>query len=230
MNKIPLGIKAWAMEDRPREKLIQKGSTALTDSELLAILIGTGTRNETAVSLCARMLKKYENKLHLLSKASVQDLLKFKGIGQAKAITIVAALELAKRKQLSSSDKKKKITSSHEAFLVCEPHFNDLVHEEFWVLFLNRSNRIIQFEKMSKGGIVGTVVDPRIIFKRALEHLACSMILMHNHPSGNLKPSEQDLQITRQLVSSGKMLQVKVLDHLIITDKGYFSFADEGLL
>ena len=230
MSKSITSIKSWAKEDRPREKLLEKGSAVLTNSELIAILIGSGSRDQSAVVVANKVLTHYNHKLHQLSKASIQDLMRFKGIGEAKAITINAAMELAKRKQLDVPEMAKRITSSHEAYILCEPHFTDLIHEEFWVLFLNRNNRIIQFENFSKGGLAGTVVDPRIIFKRALEHLASSLIIMHNHPSGNLKPSNQDIQITKDIVASGTFLQIKVLDHLIITEQDYFSFADEGLL
>jgi len=230
MNNLPLGIKAWDKGDRPREKLLDKGVASLANSELIAILIGSGNRNESAVALSNKILSHYKYKLDAVAQASIQDLMKFNGIGEAKAISIIAAMELAKRKKMASVEKQKKITTSNDAFLVCEPHFEGLSHEEFWVLFLNRNNRVIKLENMSKGGVAGTVVDPRIIFKRALEHLACSMILMHNHPSGNLKPSRQDIEITKKMVESGKFLEIKVLDHLIISADGYFSFADEGLL
>ena len=230
MTNLPLGIKSWDKADRPREKLIDKGVNSLSNSELIAILIGSGNRNESAVALANKILLHYKYDLNQMSMAGIAELTKFKGIGEAKAISIVAAMELAKRKKLAGVERQKKITTSNDAFVVCEPHLEGLTHEEFWVMFLNRNNRIIKLENMSKGGVAGTVVDPRIIFKKAIEKLSSSLILIHNHPSGNLKPSSQDVQITNKMVESGKFLEIKVLDHLIISSGGYFSFADEGLI
>lgn len=230
MTNLPLGIKAWDKADRPREKLLDKGVSTLSNSELIAILIGSGTRKESAVSLSKKILSRFNHDLNALAMASIPDLMQFKGIGEAKAVSIVAAMELTKRKKMSEVEQRHKITSSRDAFVVCEPHLEGLAHEEFWVLFLNRNNRVIKLDNISKGGIAGTVVDPRIIFKRAIEQLACAMILIHNHPSGNLKPSQQDIDITKRMVEAGKFLEVKVLDHLIISKHGYFSFADEGLM
>jgi len=230
MTNLPLGIKAWDKADRPREKLLDKGVSTLSNSELIAILIGSGNRTESAVALANKILMHHKYDLNVLSTSSIADLTKFNGIGEAKAVSIVAAMELAKRKKLANVEKQKKITTSNDAFIVCEPHLEGLQHEEFWVLFLNRNNRIIKLENMSKGGVAGTVVDPRIIFKCAIEKLSCSLILIHNHPSGNLKPSRQDIEITKKMVESGKFLEIKVLDHLIISNGGYFSFADEGLI
>lgn len=225
-----LTIKSWAEEDRPREKLLNKGRHVLTDAELIAILIGSGTRKETAVELAKKILTQLENNLNSLAKLSVQDLMKFKGIGEAKAISIVAALELGRRRKETETIKREKITSSKDIFEILRPQFLDLPHEEFHVLLLNRANTIIRKEFISRGGISGTVVDPKIIFKIALEHLACSIILCHNHPSGNLKPSTEDIALTKKIKESGAFLEIPVLDHIIVSDTGYFSFADEGMM
>ncbi len=223
-------IKSWAAEDRPREKLILKGTKALSTAELLAILIGSGSRDRSAVQLAQEILGFYANNLQELSKASVKDLSSFKGIGEAKAISIIAALEIARRKQNSQAKTLQKIESSKDAYQIISPFIADLQHEEFWILLLNRNNRVIGQKQISSGGVSGTVVDPKVIFKVALEHLASAIILSHNHPSGNLKPSRQDLDITKKLHLAGNAIEVKVLDHLIISQEGYFSFADEGLL
>jgi len=223
-------IKSWAAEDRPREKLILKGTNALSTAELLAILIGSGSRERSAVQLAKEILSRYENNLKELSKASINDLSHFKGIGQAKSITIIAALELARRKQNSLAKELKQIESSKDAFKIFSPILADLKHEEFWILLLNRNNRILREIQISSGGISGTVVDPKMIFKVALENQASAIILAHNHPSGNLKPSSQDLAITKKLITAGNAIEIKVLDHLIISQRGYFSFADEGVL
>lgn len=225
-----LTIKAWAEEDRPREKLLSKGRHSLTDAELIAILIGSGTRKETAVELSKRILNEAENNLNTLGKLSVNDLMKFKGIGEAKAITIVAALELGRRRKESEVIKRDKITSSKDVFDILSPVFQDLPHEEFWVLLLNRSNSVIKRESVSRGGVAGTVVDSKIIFKSAIENLASSIILCHNHPSGNLKPSEADIKLTKKIKEAGTLLDIPVLDHIIITDSAYYSFADEGIM
>jgi DNA repair protein RadC len=225
-----LTIKSWAEEDRPREKLLSKGRHVLTDAELIAILIGSGTKKETAVELSKRILAHFENNLNELAKLSVKDLIKFKGIGEAKAISIIAALELGRRRKEAEPIKRDKITSSKDIFQVFLPQFIDLPHEEFHVLLLNRSNTVIRKEFVSRGGVSGTVVDPKIVFKIALDHLASSIILCHNHPSGNLKPSDQDIVLTKKIKEAGKILEIPILDHLIITDSGYFSFADEGMM
>ena len=223
-------IKSWAEEDRPREKLLSKGRHVLTDAELIAILIGSGSRNETAVELAKRILSQFENNLNSIAKLSVQDLMKFKGIGEAKAISIVAALELGRRRKETEIIKREKIISSKDTFEIFRPLFLDLPHEEFHVLLLNRSNNIIRKEFVSRGGVSGTVVDPKIIFKIAVEHLASSIILCHNHPSGNMKPSAEDISITKKIKEAGTLLEIPILDHLIISDSGYFSFADEGMM
>lgn len=224
------GIKSWSTSDRPREKLIEKGRSSLSDAELLSILIGTGTRNLTAVDLAKNILALSNNHLGELGKKQVSDLKKIQGIGEAKAITIIAALELGRRRKDTSTEDKPKITCSKDAFDILYPFMEDQVHEEFWVLYLNRANKVIAAKNISKGGISGTVADCRIIYHNALELLASAVILSHNHPSGNLKPSESDLQLTRKLKEAGAFLEIPVLDHLIIGESGYLSFADEGLI
>ncbi|MBL0105147.1 MAG: DNA repair protein RadC [Bacteroidetes bacterium] len=223
-------IKAWAEEDRPREKFMLKGRHTLSDAELLAILIGTGNVEETAVELSRRILQENENNLYKLSRTNVQELSRFKGIGSTKAITILAALELGKRRKESLDTERKKITSSQDVMDIFQPLLGDLLHEEFWILFLNRANRVINKQQISIGGMSGTVADPRMIFKAALDQKAVSIILCHNHPSGNNQPSQSDIQLTRNLFEAGKVLEIMVLDHLIITQGSFYSFADEGLL
>jgi len=222
-------INLWAEDDRPREKLILKGKTALSDSELLAILIGSGSRNESAVQLCQRILASSNNNLNQLSKLTINQLMQFKGIGEAKAITIIAALELGRRRRLEEATETTKITSSKKVFEIMQPVIGDLPHEEFWVLYLNNSNKVIFKSQISKGGITGTVVDTRMVFKIALEHFATSIIICHNHPSGKLQASESDINLTKKIQVAGKTLDILVLDHLIITEFGYLSFTDEGI-
>jgi len=229
-EKINLSIKNWAEDDRPREKLLQKGKLSLSDSELIAILIGSGSRNESAVELSKRILASSKNNLSELGKLSVSQLCKFKGIGPAKAVSIVAALELSRRRRLEEALEQKKISSSHSIFEIMQPVIGELAHEEFWIIYLNNSNRIIEQFQISKGGITGTLVDIRITLKKALEVGAVSIILVHNHPSGNLKASEADKQLTRKLKTASESLDIKVLDHIIVTEKSYLSFADEGML
>ena len=224
-----LTIKAWAEADRPREKMLQQGKQSLTDAELLAILLGTGARDLTAVDLAQQILAASHNNLHELGKCSLHELQRFKGIGEAKAITIAAALELGRRRQLSDVQQRPQITSSRDAWQAIAPLLADLSHEEFWVLFLNRANRVIARRRISSGGTAGTVVDAKMIFRLALEEKASSIILVHNHPSGNLQPSQADLQLTRQLKTAGQAIDIAVLDHLIIAETGYYSFADEGV-
>jgi DNA repair protein RadC len=224
------GILSWAEEDRPREKLLLRGRSALTEAELIAILIGSGTRNKSAVELSKEILASVNNNLNELAKLTVQDLQKFEGIGEAKAITIVSALELGRRRKDSEPLKKDKITSSEDAYRVMQPYLLDQCIEQFWIILLNRANMVIRPELISEGGVSGTVADPKVIFKRALDKLASSIILVHNHPSGNLTPSQADLQLTRKLKEAGKNLDLPVLDHLIFTDHAYYSFADEGVL
>jgi DNA repair protein RadC len=225
-----LTIKSWAEEDRPREKLRDKGRHVLSEAELLAILLGSGNTEETAVALSQRILASNGNSLSELSKQSIKDLTRFKGIGEAKAITLIAALELGRRRKNTEAPKREKVISSGDAFEQVKSLFLDLPHEEFWILLLNRSNQLIRKEFISRGGVTGTVVDPKMIFKPALQHLACSMILCHNHPSGNLKPSEADIKITLQLQQAGRTLEIPILDHLIVCEEQYFSFADQHLM
>lgn len=227
------GIKSWAEEDRPREKLLLKGKQALSDAELLAIMIGSGSKDETAVELCRKILRDAANNdLHRLAKLSVADLMAFKGIGEAKAISIVAALELGHRRRLAEVRENLQINSSKSAFDELQPIVGDLPHEEFWVLFLSRANRILARERISSGGVAGTVVDIKILFKKGIQLLASSIILCHNHPSGNLQPSQADKDLTRKAVEAGKLFDMSILDHLIVGESPtkYFSFADEGLL
>jgi DNA repair protein RadC len=223
-------IKSWAEGDRPREKFVAKGRHVLTDAELVAILIRSGSKKESAVELSKRILSHFENNLNELARLSVTDLKKFKGIGEAKAIAIAAALELGRRRKETETVKREKISSSKDIFEIFRPQLMDLPHEEFHMLLLNRSNSVIRKEFVSRGGVAGTVVDPKIIFKIALEHLASSIILCHNHPSGNLKPSAEDIALTRKIKEAGAFLEIPVLDHIIFSDSGYFSFADEGMM
>lgn len=225
-----ISIKAWAEEDRPREKLISQGRRALSDAELIAILIGSGSRDESAVKLSKRILHHYDNDLQRLGKVSVAELSKFKGIGEAKAISIIAALELGRRRGDTEIKAPEIVNGSRSVYNVLRRHLVDLNHEEFWILLLSRNCKIIAKELISKGGLSGTVADPKIIFHIALQHQASSIIMAHNHPSGNLKPSQQDIDLTRKIHQAGRILDIGVLDHLIITDGGYFSFADEELL
>lgn len=224
----PFSIKYWAEDDKPREKLILKGKGVLSDAELIAILIGSGSRNESAVDLSKRILASVEN-LNVLGKLSLQQLTAFKGIGEAKAITIIAAMELSRRRRSEETVEFTKITSSRSVFNIMQPLIGELAHEEFWVLYLNNSNKIIYKAQLSKGGITGTIVDIRIIFKIAFEHNATAIVLSHNHPSGVLQPSEADKQITQKLKEAGKSLDISVLDHIIVTEKSYYSFMDEGI-
>jgi DNA repair protein RadC len=223
-------IKYWAEDDQPREKLMLKGKAALSDAELIAILIGSGSRNESAVELSKRILKSVDNKLNALGKLSHKQLMAFKGIGEAKAVTIAAAMELGRRRREEESVDLKQITSSKAVFDIMQPIIGELPHEEFWIIYLNNSNKVIYKVQLSKGGLTGTVVDVRLVFKTALEHNAVGIILSHNHPSGALNASEADKQITRQLKMAGHALDIKVLDHVIVTETAYLSFADEGIL
>jgi len=225
-----LTIKSWALDDRPREKLVVKGKNALSDAELIAILIGSGNRNESAVALSKRILNSVKGNINALAKLSVEKLMTFKGIGEAKAISIITGLELGKRRQLERALEKPKITSSKDGFNIMQPIIGDLEHEEFWVLFLNNSNKVLAKNQISKGGLTATIVDVRLLFKQALELTSVAMIVCHNHPSGKLEPSNADKQLTQKIKQAGTTLDIKLLDHLIITEKAYFSFADEGLL
>ena len=228
--KDSFSIKNWSENDQPREKLINKGKMALSDAELVAILIGSGNREESAVGLCQRILAHANNNLNALGKLSITELMTFKGIGEAKAISIVAALELGRRRRLEDALVLDKITSSKSVFELMQPIIGELPHEEFWIIYLNNSNKVIHKSQLSKGGITGTLVDTRLVLKEALQLGAVGLILAHNHPSGTLNPSEPDKQITNKLKMAAQSLDIKVLDHLIITETNYFSFADESEL
>lgn len=225
-----LNIKSWAAEDRPREKLALKGKAALSDAELIAILLGTGTSKLSAVDLAKNILQAVNNDLNELARLTVKDLMKIKGIGEAKAITIISALELGRRRKDFHAEKKPKIGGSADAFEILKADLLDIPHEAFWIILLNRANRVIKKHQVSQGGVAGTVADPKIIFKVAVEELASGIILAHNHPSGNLTASQADIDLTKKLKESGKLLDIQVLDHIIIAGKKYYSFADEGLL
>ncbi len=228
--KNSLTIKHWNEDDRPREKLLIKGKIALSDAELIAILIGSGNRKESAVELSKKILASINNSLNELGKLSVNDLVKFNGIGEAKAISIITALEIGRRRRLEEALEKPKITGSKSVFDVMQPIIGELQHEEFWIIYMNNANKIQLKTQMSKGGITGTIVDTRLIFKKAIELAATGIILCHNHPSGTLKPSISDITLTKKVKNGGDVLDIKVLDHLIITEKQYYSFADEGIL
>jgi DNA repair protein RadC len=223
-------IKNWSDDDKPREKLVQKGRSVLSDAELIAILIGSGSRSESAVELSKRILASVDNNLNDLGKLSIKQLMAFKGIGEAKAVSIAAALEMGRRRRGEDSTRIQKIGSSKDVYHLLQPILGDLEHEEFWILFLNNSNKVLYKAQLSKGGITGTLVDVRLVMKRALELGAVAIILAHNHPSGTLRPSAADKQITNKIKVASETLDIKVLDHLIITQKSYYSFADEKIL
>jgi len=223
-------IKQWAKDDRPREKLLNQGPSHLSDSELVAILLNHGTRDKSAIDLGKEVLQLGKNNLNELGKLTVKDLMRIKGIGEAKAISIAAALELGRRRQASSHLQKPIVSTSRDLANYLQSLFQDHNREIFAVAFLNQSNRINHIETVSEGGITGTIADPRIILKKALEENAVSLILCHNHPSGSLKPSRQDEEITKKIKEAAKYFDIKVLDHIIVSDAGYFSFADEGIL
>ena len=230
MDYKKLSIKEWAVEDRPREKMEIKGIRSLSEAELVAILIGSGSLDESAVALSRRILASVNNNLNELGKKTTKDFQKFKGIGPVKATTISAAMELGRRRKESGPDEKLKVITSSDAASIFKPLLSDLPHEEFWILLLNRNNLVIAKEMVSQGGLSGTVIDVRLILKMAIDKLACSIILCHNHPSGNLVPSEADKEITRKIKEAGKQMDIPVLDHVIIGNGSYFSFADEGLI
>ena len=225
-----MSIKFLAEDDRPREKFLLKGKNSLSDAELLAIIMGSGNREDSAVELGRKILSSVGNNWHNLSLLQISDLMKFKGIGEAKAISIATALEIGRRRAAQEVPEKIQITTSLESYKVLLPYLSDLQTEEFWTVYLNQNNRILGKSKLSSGGINQSVVDLRILFKNALEHLATGIIIAHNHPSGNLKPSSEDLKITKQIAEAGKILNIQWLDHLIITQNSYLSFADENLL
>lgn len=223
-------IRHWSEDDRPREKMSLKGRAALSDAELIAILIGSGTKSESAVDLAKRILANVNHNLNELGRLSLPQLKAYKGIGEAKAVIISAAMELARRKRETESRVLSKVQSSHDVFLLMQPLIGELAHEEFWILYMNNANKILQKVQLSKGGMTGTIVDVRLVFKKALEFSATGVILCHNHPSGTLKASEADRQITRKMKAAGENLDIKVLDHIIVTETAYFSFADDGIL
>ncbi|MFN0049575.1 MAG: DNA repair protein RadC [Cytophagales bacterium] len=226
-SKKSLNIKDWAEEDRPREKFLLKGKSSLSDAELIAILIGSGNAELSAVDLSKLILKKAGNDLNLLAKMSIQDLVQFKGMGEAKAISIAAALELGRRRIDIEKADKPKISNANTVYELMKPHLSDLPFEEFWIIFLNRSNLVIAKEMLGRGGIAGVMVDKRLVFKQALQYLCSSVILVHNHPSGNLQPSREDVSITTQIRDAGELLDIKLLDHVIFTDYGFYSFAED---
>ncbi len=225
-----LNIKSWAEGDRPREKLLLNGRHTLSDAELIAILIRTGIKNHSAVELAKQILHQCNNNLSELSRLNTKELARFKGMGTVKAISIIAALELGRRRREEEALKKEIISSSSDIVELIQPQLSDLIHEEFWLILLNRANHIITKTCISKGGISGTVVDPRLVFKAAIEHNASGIILCHNHPSGNSKPSNEDIQLTKKLREAGKNLDINVLDHIIIAGTSFYSFADEGII
>ena len=223
-------IKTWAEEDRPREKLLLKGRSILSESELIAIIIGSGNTNQSAVELSKEILSSVDYSISKLAKLSVEELMRFNGIGEAKAISIAAALELGRRKRKEPSSKIPIISSSQNVYDLMIPYFEDLPHEEFWVIFLSQSNGVLNQACISKGGVSGTVADPKMIFKMAIEKLASSIVLCHNHPSGNLKPSQEDNKLTNQMVKTGKIIGIPILDHVIFTNSGFYSFVDNAMM
>ncbi|MCO6565249.1 MAG: DNA repair protein RadC [Apibacter sp.] len=225
-----MNIKSLAEEERPREKLVIKGKQALSDAELLAIILGSGSKSESSITLAQRILSSVNHNWNELAKLSIRDLCKFNGVGKVKAIEIITSLEIGRRKSLQQALKKESISSSKDAFNILQPIIGDLMIEEFWVIYLSRSNKILSKEKISQGGITGTMVDNRLIFKHALELNSVSLIISHNHPSGNIQPSNSDMQITQEIKKAGSLLNIILIDHLIVTQTSYFSFADENLL
>jgi DNA repair protein RadC len=230
MEETKLPITNWAEDDKPREKLMLKGKGALSDAELIAILLGSGSRNESAVALSQRILASNENNINVLGKQSIESLMKFKGIGEAKAISIIAALELGKRRQVEEVMVLKSVTSSKIIFNMMQPIIGDLLHEEFWILCLSNANKLLYKTQLSKGGMTGTVVDIRMLFKIAIEHNAIQIVLVHNHPSGKTNPSNADIDVTNKIKTAAKYLDITLLDHVIIGENSYYSFADEQKL
>ena len=225
-----MSLKFLAEDDRPREKFMMKGRSALSDSELLAIIMGSGSRNESAVELARRILESVGNNWHQLSLLNINDLMKFKGVGEAKAISIATALEIGRRRSLQEIPESKIIRGSQDSYRFFSPYLSDLRTEEFWAVFLNSNNKVLHYGKLSSGGISQAMVDIRILFRTALEHYATAVIIAHNHPGGSLTASQEDIAITKQILQAGNILNIKLLDHLIITQTAYFSFADEGLV
>ncbi len=230
MEEARMTIKKWAEQDRPREKLLLKGKAALSEAELVAILIGSGNKDQTAVELAQQLLNHCGNNLNTLAKLSIKDLQKFRGIGEAKAISIISALEIGRRRKNSDPDQKIKIHSSQDAFDFIHGDLIDLDHEEFWIILLKRNNEVILKQQVSRGGVSGTVVDSKIIFKKALEETASGLILVHNHPSGSLRASKEDTALTKKIKEAGRSLDINLLDHLIIANNSFYSFADENSL
>jgi len=225
-----MSIREWSAEDRPREKFMNKGVQSLSDAELLAILIGSGTQNISAVELSKKILSAADNNLNQLGKFTLKDLVKNKGIGRVRALVILAALELGRRRKYAEAVEKKKISASKDVFDLFHPLLSDLPHEEFWILLLNRSNFIIDKSRISQGGLAGTVIDIRIILKNAIEKLACGLVLCHNHPSGNMKPSDSDKLITKKMKEAAVIMDISLLDHIIIAGNQYYSFSDDGII
>ncbi len=225
-----MSIKSLAEDDRPREKFLLKGKSSVSDSELLAIIMGSGNREESAVELARRILNSVENNWHRLSQLSIKDLTKFKGVGEAKAISIATALEIGNRKSQQEVLERQQISSSKDVFEILQPHLSDLQTEEFWAIFLNHQNKILYKTCLFRGGIASSVADVRVIFKTALEHFSTQIIVAHNHPAGSLKPSKEDINITQKIKEAGKLLDIDLLDHLILTQNNYYSFKDEGIL
>lgn len=225
-----LTIKLLAEEDRPREKLQLKGRHSLTDAELIAILIGSGSKKLSAIEVAQLLLNKGNNDLNSLAQFSIEDLKTINGIGDAKAISIIAALELGRRRKESKKEERTRITCSKDIYAFITPYLLDLNHEELWVIILTRSNHIKNIEKVSMGGMTGTVADPKIIFQKALAHQGCSIVIVHNHPSGQTKPSQADIKLTKKIKEGGQFLEIPLLDHIIFANDNYFSFADEGIL
>ena len=223
-------IKNLSPDEKPREKLLEHGATSLSDAELLAILIGSGNRELNAVELCREILKKSQFNLDLLASSSVEELQQFKGIGEAKAISIVSALELSRRRKKVEPKKVNRISSSRDIYNMLHPYLMDLSHEEFWLIALNRSNKVLKISQVSKGGVSATIVDPKMIFKQAMDLKACAIVVAHNHPSNTPQPSPSDIALTRKLKEGGKLLEISLLDHVIYTNNGYFSFLDENML
>lgn len=229
-NSGKLSIKKWAKADRPREKLLEKGKQALSDAELIAILLGSGTKELTAVELAQKILHHTGNDLNKLGKLSIKELMQHKGIGEAKAISIAAALELGRRRKETESQQKVIIKTSNDAYEYIAPFLSDLPHEEFWVIYLSRNNSVIYHSKIGQGGVSATIADIRIILKIAIEHLASGIIICHNHPSGNNNPSETDILLTQKIKDAAKLMDINLLDHIILTDNSYYSFADKSKL
>jgi len=225
-----MSLKFLAEDDRPREKFLFKGKNALSDAELLAIIMGSGSRDESAVELARKILQSVENNWHHLSRLQIADLMKFKGVGEAKAISIAAALEIGRRRATQEIPDRTQIKSSNDIFVLLSPFLSDLQTEEFWAIFLNQNNRVLGKSQLSSGGINQSVVDVRILFKAAIDQFATALVIAHNHPSGNLKPSTEDVKITKQIAEAGKILNIQLLDHVIIAQNSYFSFADESML